>query len=134
MVHLEFVVEGPPVSHQTKDRKNLTAWKAKVKAAAAAWTAAPLTGRLKFTLINFHEGDDPPMDDDNMVKPIRDALNKFVYKDDSQIRHSEMIHFPIDAPLQIRGGSPIILAAFSRSAEFLYVRIEDANATIRLPG
>ena len=57
MSHLEFVVLGPPVSHQTHDKPNLKAWQAKVKAEAAkSWTGSPLKGKLKFTLYNFHEG------------------------------------------------------------------------------
>jgi crossover junction endodeoxyribonuclease RusA len=132
---LEFVVPGPPVSHQTSDRANLKAWKDKVKAEAAkTWTGAPLAVNLRFTLINFHEGDKPPMDDDNMVKPIRDALNKFVYDDDRQIRHSETYHIPIDDPVRIRRASAILLAAFSKGDEFLYVRIEDVPTSIQLPG
>ena len=86
MLHLEFVVPGPPVSHQTSDKSNLKKWQAEIRAEAAkTWTTARLTGKLKFLLINFHEGDKPPLDDDNMVKPIRDSLNKFVYDDDRQI-------------------------------------------------
>jgi Holliday junction resolvase RusA-like endonuclease len=83
MLHLEFVLPGPPLSYQTRDKANLKAWQATVSAEAAkTWTAAPLTGKLKFLLINFHEGDEPSHDDDNMMKPIRDALNQFVYADD----------------------------------------------------
>ena len=135
MVHLEFVVPGPPVSHQTSDKANLKAWQAIVRAEAGkCWAAAPLVGKLKFVLINFHEGEKPPLDDDNMVKPIRDALNKFVYTDDRQIRYSETLHIPIDDPIKIRGASAILLAAYSRGDEFLYVRIEDAPTIIQLPG
>jgi crossover junction endodeoxyribonuclease RusA len=135
MLHLEVVLPGPPVSYQTSDKANLKAWQATVKAEAAkTWTAAPLTGKLKFLLINFHEGDKPPLDDDNMVKPIRDALNKFVYDDDRQIRYSETIQVPIDDPIKIRGASAILLAAYSKGDEFLYVRVEDAPAFIQLPG
>lgn len=134
MVHLEFVLPGPPVSYQTSDKANLKAWQAAVKTEAAkTWTAAPLTGKLKFLLINFHEGDKPPMDDDNMVKPIRDALNKFVYIDDRQIRHSETHQIPIDDPIKARGVSSILLAALGRGDEFLYVRIEDAPTVLQLP-
>jgi hypothetical protein len=58
----------------------LKAWQAIVEAEAAkTWTAAPPGGELKFPPINSHEGDKPPLDDDKMVKPIRDALNMFVY-------------------------------------------------------
>jgi len=135
MLHLEFVVLGPPVSHQTKDKKNLKAWQAKIRAEAIqTWTGAPLNGRLKFVLYNFHEGDKPSLDDDNMVKPIRDALNKLVYNDDGQIRTSETFQVPIDDPIKIRGASAILLAAYSKGDEFLYLRIEDAPPVHQLPG
>ncbi|MBI1915513.1 MAG: RusA family crossover junction endodeoxyribonuclease [Planctomycetes bacterium] len=134
MLILEFVVPGPPVSHQTNDKKNLKAWQTTVHAEAAkGWTAPPVTGKLKFLLINFHEGDQPSLDDDNMVKPIRDALNKFVYQDDRQIRYSETIHLSIDAPVKIRGASKILLDAYCKGAEFLYIRIEDSPDVIQLP-
>jgi crossover junction endodeoxyribonuclease RusA len=134
-MYLEFVILGPPVSYQTSDRNNnLKKWQATVKAEAAKiWTAAPLKAKLKFMLINFHEGDKPPMDDDNMVKPIRDALNYFVYEDDRQIRYSETIQVCIDDPTKIRGASTVLLAAYSKGDVFLYVRIENAPAVIQLP-
>jgi crossover junction endodeoxyribonuclease RusA len=134
MPHVEFVIPGPPVSHQTSDKSNLKKWQAAIKAGAAkVWTSPPLKGKLKFLLINFHEGDKPPLDDDNMVKPIRDALNKFVYDDDRQIRHSETIQVNMDAPIRIRKASKILLDAFQKGDEFLYVRIEDAPDFIQLP-
>jgi crossover junction endodeoxyribonuclease RusA len=135
MLHLEFVVPGVPISHQTKDRTQLKAWQTTIQTEAAKrWAAPPLTGKLKFLLINFHEGDLPPLDDDNMVKPVRDALNKLVFEDDRQIRYSETLQVPIDAPIRVRGASAILLAAFSAGNPFLYVRIEDAPAVIQLPG
>jgi crossover junction endodeoxyribonuclease RusA len=90
MPHLEFTVDGPPVSHQTKDKANLNAWKGIIRAEAAkAWAGAPpLTVKLKCTIYNFHEGEHPSLDDDNMVKPIRDAMNGIIYEDDLQIRYS----------------------------------------------
>ena len=134
-MHLEFVVPGPPVSFQTSDRTNLKAWQATIRSEATkTWTAAPLKGKLKFLLINFHEGEKPPLDDDNMVKPIRDSLNKVVYDDDRQIRYSETIQVCIDDAMRLRGASVILLTAFSKGDEFLYVRIEDAPSIIQLPG
>ena len=76
---------------------------------------------------------DASLDDDNMVKPIRDALNKFVYNDDRQIRYSETIHQSIDAPIRIRKASRILLDAFCKGDEFLYVRIDEAPDFIQLP-
>jgi hypothetical protein len=124
---LEFVVLGSSVPYHTKDKVNLKAWKKSITDEAAKnWTLAPLTQKLKMTVINFHEGDVPPLDDDSMVKPIRDAMNKLVYEDDRQITYSEIIQIGIDAPIKIRRGSKILLDAYSTGPEFLYVRVEDA--------
>jgi crossover junction endodeoxyribonuclease RusA len=134
MLHLEFTVLGPPVSHQTKDKANLRAWKQTIRdEARKKWTTIPLTTKLKMLLINFHEGDDAPLDDDNMVKPIRDAMNDLVYADDRQITYSELIQVGIDAPIKVRKGSRILLDAYARGDEFLYIRIEDAPDFIQLP-
>lgn len=135
MPHLEFTILGPPVSHQTKDKVNLNNWKTAVRTEAAKFwgTKAPLLGKLKCLIINFHEGADATLDDDNMVKPMRDALNGLVYVDDSQISYSETIHSSIDAPIKIRRASGMLLNAFSIGNEFLYVRIDDAPEFIQLP-
>jgi hypothetical protein len=135
MPHLEFTVIGPPVSHQTKDKASLNAWKGVIRAEAAKnWAGKlPLTGKLKCTIFNFHEGEDASLDDDNMVKPIRDAMNGLVYVDDSQIRYSETMHICIDAPIKIRRASAVLLAAYGKGDEFLYVRIDDAPDFIQLP-
>ena len=135
MPHLEFTVEGPPVSHQTRDKASLQNWKRIIRAEAArCWGAkSPLTCKLKCTIINFHEGNVASLDDDNLVKPIRDAMNKLVYDDDSQICYSETIHVSIDAAIKLRRASGILLAAFSKGEEFLYIRIDDAPDVIQLP-
>ena len=135
MALIEFTVLGPPVSHQTHDRAALQSWKATVRNHAfAVWgTTPPLTNKLKCTIINFHEGEKASLDDDNMMKPIRDALNKLVYVDDRQITYSEIIQISIDAPIKVRRGSPALLAAYSIGEEFVYVRIDDAPDYIQLP-
>src|SRR5207237_552775 len=37
---------------------------------------------------HFHVGEKPPLDVDNMSKPIHDVMNKLVYEDDRQIRQA----------------------------------------------
>jgi len=110
-------------------------WKGIIRAEAArCWgIKSPLTCKLKCTIINFHEGNVASLDDDNIVKPIRDAMNKLVYVDDSQICYSETIHVSIDAAIKLRRASGILLAAFSKGEEFLYIRIDDAPDVIQLP-
>jgi crossover junction endodeoxyribonuclease RusA len=132
---LEFTVDGPPVSYQTRDRANLAAWKALIRAEAArCWGSNTILGtNLKCTIINFHEGAVASLDDDNMVKPIRDAMNGLVYRDDRQITYSETIQICIDAPIKIRRASTVLLAAYAKGQEFLYIRIDHAPDTIQLP-
>lgn len=134
MVHLEFTVAGPPVSHQTADRARLKAWQAAVRTAAAAvWIGPLLTGRLKLTVINFHDDAAQLLDNDNMAKPIPDALEGLVLEDDRQIRYSELIQVLIDAPHRPAGASPVVLAPFPHGRPFVYVRVEDAPEFLQLP-
>jgi crossover junction endodeoxyribonuclease RusA len=132
---LEFIVSGQPVSHQTKDKVKLKSWMALVRSSAStSWGVKPaLIGRLKCTIINFHEGSDAPLDDDNMVKPIRDAMNGLIYNDDRQITYSETIQVSIDAPVRIRHGALVLLAGYSTGSPFVFVRIDDAPDIIQLP-
>jgi crossover junction endodeoxyribonuclease RusA len=131
---VEFTVEGPPVSHQSKNKPALAAWKAQIRTRSArVWTKAPMKGIVKCTIMNFFEGPDAPLDDDNMAKPIRDAMNGVVYEDDSQIRQSEHSQTSIDGAFRIRGVSRVILNAFATGKEFVYIRIEDAPPQTQLP-
>lgn len=131
---VEFTVEGPPVSHQSQNKAALAAWKGAVRAAAAqCWNQSPQSGLLKCTIMNFFEGPDAPMDDDNMAKPIRDAMNGVVYIDDSQIRHGEYLQASIDERYNVRGVSLVLLSAFHIGNPFVYVRVEDAPAVTQLP-
>src|SRR5437868_12874728 len=87
---VEFTVDGPPISHQTHDKANLQAWKNLIRVEAAkVWSVPPMYDAVKFVLMNFYEGPRAPLDDDNMAKPIRDALIGLVYQDDKQITHAE---------------------------------------------
>lgn len=135
MPHLEFTIDGPPISPQTKDKANLNRWKRLIRdEAERVWGGKkPLTGKLRCMIINFHEGEYASLDDDNMIKPVRDAMNELVYIDDKQICYSETIQIGVDSPIKIRRASIALLAAFSKGNEFLYVRIEDAPDFIQLP-
>jgi hypothetical protein len=133
-MHLEFVVPGPPISNQSTNAANLTAWKNKVRAEVQkGWTKAPLKGKVKAILINFHTGDKPPLDVDNMSKPVHDVMNNVVYDDDRQIRQAEITHVRIDTPLVIAGASKLLVDAVQKGQQFLYVRIEDVVDPFPLP-
>jgi hypothetical protein len=136
-MHVEYVVLGPPISNQATGLKgltNLNAWKAKVKAEAQKmWATPPLKGRLKAIIINFHTGEKPPLDVDNMSKPIHDVMNKLVYDDDRQIRQAEITHVRIDAPMSVAGASKLLVDAVQKGQQFVYIRIEDAVDPFPLP-
>jgi hypothetical protein len=121
----EFVVEGPPLSHQTEDRKKLGRWRNKVRRSAARlWRAPPLTVSLMITVAYYHEGLTVPIDNDNMIKPIQDSLNGLLYVDDRLITDTLIRKTPIDSPINARGLSLVLLRAFSKGQEFLHIQID----------
>jgi hypothetical protein len=133
MTHLEFVVPGPPISNQSQGTA-LQGWRATVEAEAGnAWNGPPLAGPLKAVVINFHTGDKPSLDLDNMSKPILDVLQGLVYSDDRQIRQAELAHVKIDSPLVVAGASRVLVAALQAGNQFVYVRIEDSANPLPLP-
>jgi len=137
MSALEFSVPGPPISAQSKNKPLLATWRAAVeaeakKAAAAAGLAAPMTGSMRFVCVNYHEGNAPSLDDDNMVKPIRDVLQGIVYANDKQISDSSVRQTSIDGVAQFRRASPVVALAFSKGDEFVYIKVEPAPSHTKL--
>ena len=129
MLLFEFTVEGPPLSHQSHNRARLEEWRKAVRdAAAQRWkAAAPLTTSLRLSVSYYHEGPSIRMDNDNMVKPIQDALIGLVYADDKQITDTVVRKSNIDGAFQVRGVSMILLEAFSRGKVFLHITISEAS-------
>ena len=93
----------------------------------------PLTVPVRFVLMNFYEGSRAPLDDDNMAKPIRDALSGLVYEDDRQISHAEASQQTSTVCFRSAGLRWSSFEAFHRGKEFVYVRIETAPPHTELP-
>lgn len=124
---IEFLVEGTPVSLQTKRPEARTEWQTRVKDASRAvlpdghWATR---GRVAATLFYF---PDTTMqgDIDNIVKPILDAPSKHIYVDDSQVelvvvqKFEPGNVFPFAAPLAV------LEEALSRPKPVLYVRLSN---------
>lgn len=124
---VEFIVEGPPLSHQTRDKKKLRAWKNRIRRAARTyWNSQPLAIPLQITVAYYHEGTAVHVDNDNMIKPIQDALNKLVYSDDNWITDTIIRKTPIDGPIYPRGLSLVLLEAFAKGKEFLHIQVDRA--------
>jgi Holliday junction resolvase RusA-like endonuclease len=92
-----------------------------------------LTGHLKATIINFHSGNKPSVDVDNMSKPILDVHQNIVYVDDRQIRQAQITHLEIGDPFSIVGVSKMIVNALQAGTQFVYVRIVDPVNPYPLP-
>lgn len=123
----EFVVTGTPVSPQTGNRRLLRAWRARVTTAAARdWTAFPLAINLRVTVSYYHAGRAVPLDEDNMLKPIQDALNGLIFVDDAQVTDARVRKSPIDDPIHARFASRVLLDAFACGEPFVHVIIESA--------
>jgi Holliday junction resolvase RusA-like endonuclease len=133
-MHLEYVVAGIPISNQSAGSPALLSWRAAVEAEArSGWNNLPLTGKLKVVIINFHRGDRPSLDLDNMSKPILDVMQKLVYGDDRQIRQAELTHVRVDAPFVLVGASKLVVASIQAGNDFVYVRIDDPIDPFSLP-
>ena len=133
-MHVEFVVVGVPISNQSTGTATLQAWRALVETEVTkCWTSSPLKGKLKAVIINFHTGDKPSLDLDNMSKPILDVMQQIVYDDDRQVRQAELTHVRIDAPFVFVRASKLIVASVQAGNEFVYIRIEDAVDPFPLP-
>lgn len=127
MLPFEFTVDGPPVSHQAHNKQRLQEWKHAVRnAAAQRWPAEtpPVKAQLKLTVVYYHDGIAVRLDNDNLVKPIQDALNDLIYEDDRQITDTVVRKNDVNGSFRVRGMSLILAEGFSRGNEFLYIRVE----------
>jgi len=127
MDKFEFTIDGPPLSHQTRNRGQLRSWQDRVKnAARARWPDGeqPFSSSIQITVTYFHEGDSIRLDNDNMIKPIQDALNGLAYSDDRFITDTHLRKTRIDGAFRVRGFSLVLAEAFADGREFLHVKIE----------
>ncbi len=81
----DFVIPKRPVSFQTSNNKNLTAWKNYVYGYAfREWRGRPVTDKaFRFTVVYLC--DENPPDINNIIKPIEDVLCGLVYPDDNSV-------------------------------------------------
>lgn len=127
MLPFEFTVPGPPLSHQSHNKERLAAWRALVRTAALAkWPPgqAPLQVPLKVTITYYHDGTAVRIDNDNMVKPIQDALAGHLYSNDVLITDTLVRKTALDGSFKVRRMSRVLADAFVEGEEFLHIKIE----------
>ncbi len=121
---LSFVVQGVPVSAQTRNRRWRRRWIDKVKSAAAAaiGNVEPLAVEVSVVLVYFYRDGSP--DVDNIIKPILDGMNQVVYEDDRLIDQVTARKTDFAAGLEVRGATAEMLEAFDEAADFVYVSVQ----------
>ena len=121
---LEFVIPRRPISLQIRNRSRLREWKEYVAdVARELWTkGCPVSvDNLSLTLVYL--SDEAPLDVDNIIKPIQDALVGLVLQDDALVcdvrSHRRMRTGTFDvARLPVT-----MLEALNLESECVYVRV-----------
>lgn len=129
MLPFEFTVPGPPLSHQTRHRDRLAGWRRTVLAAALnLWpeNEAPVDVPIEITVVYYHDGQQVRIDDDNLLKPIQDAVNGHMYVDDGLITGAYVRKTPLDGSFRVRGMPRILADAFVEGVQFIYIRLDSA--------
>lgn len=75
----------------------------------------------------------PPLDVDNMLKPIQDALIGIVYVDDGQLVDIGGHHRDVNDRYEVRGMTPAQADGFVSGEAFVHIRVELPSPAGRLP-
>lgn len=124
LLPFEFLVDGTPVSLQTKNKRRLAGWKSSVEQAArAAWppNTPPIASEVTVRITYFYEDEAP--DVDNIIKPIQDALRGLVYVDDSTVTLTQGKKSRIDGAFVVKGVSEALAIKLARGRDFVRVVI-----------
>jgi len=127
LLRFEFIVNGHPVSQQTRRRERLHLWKETVRREAEKyWSPGdlPMLGNIMLKVTYFY--DRVAMDVDNIVKPIQDALEGLVYFDDNQVTDVLSRKRNLSGDFAIENVSEVLAEGLSRGNEFLYIIVEQA--------
>src|SRR5207245_683675 len=122
-----FVIPGIPVSQQTRKRARLNKYKQEVRAHATKRLPTgcnPVSIPVKITVVYYYEN--VPLDTDNFIKPVQDALIGVVYADDSQVWDIGLRKTNLAGSFRVKGMSAVLAEGFCSGKEFLYVRVETA--------
>ena len=126
-MNFEFVIPKRPVSLQTRKRENLQLWKDFVSAEAAkTWTGTVNTEmEMQLTLVYLY--DNYPVDIDNIIKPIQDALQNLIYKDDTLVTDVDAHRRPLKGTTDMTHLPLLLFNAIVSGNECVYVRISYAQ-------
>ncbi|MHA1226580.1 MAG: RusA family crossover junction endodeoxyribonuclease [Candidatus Hodarchaeales archaeon] len=123
----DFLIPKRPVSHQTSNRKNLQNWKKFVfsNAQKGCSDAVPFNSNVHLTLIYLYDED--PVDVDNIIKPIQDALQGIFYDDDRFVSDVESHRRILTGSFDITKYPKELIRGVYSGNECVYVRVSDSK-------
>ncbi|MEH1901732.1 MAG: RusA family crossover junction endodeoxyribonuclease [Nostoc sp.] len=127
MTRFEFIVNGPPVSQQTRRPHRLEAWRNTVRQEAEKYWSSEqktATGLVMLQITYFYDSD--KMDVDNIVKPIQDAMKGLAYVDDNQVSDLLVRKRNLSNNFRIENMTSTLAEGFARGNEFLHIVVIDA--------
>jgi len=75
----------------------------------------------------YHEGMAVRIDNDNLVKPIQDALIGLIFADDCMLTDTLIRKTSIDGLFRVRRESVVFFEAMAKGDEFLHIVIDEAS-------
>ena len=127
---VEFRVTGIPISHQSHNKALLEAWRGRVVVAAQSAIpagASPVATLVELHVVYYYEGSSAQIpDEDNLLKPIQDALRGIIYQDDRQVMDGTCRKRDIDRAFKVRRCSPVLADGFVQGDEFVHVVVSEA--------
>ena len=124
---LEFVINRPPVSQQTRRQARLRQWREEVQSVARQhWPdGEPPTDGLLMVTINYFYSD-KSLDIDNVPKPVIDSLKEIVFRDDSQVTDLLCRKRRLSPNLDAIIRSSVLAEGLRRGNDFVYIAVERA--------
>ena len=135
-----FVIDGPPVSAQTRRNVLKHQWTAAVRrTAAAAWPAGvpPHAGPVAVELLYLHDPPAPanpkPLDADNLAKPILDGLKGVAYEDDAVVLELVVQKRDRSLTLQSATSRPLFESRVGTDPQFVHVSVRPIPDPLTIP-
>lgn len=129
MLPVEFFVQGTPISHQSHNKSALQAWRGKVASAARVRipkAAVLLESPVELHVVYYYSTNPAKIpDEDNLLKPIQDALRDVIYRDDDQVVDGTCRKRDIDGEFRVRNMSPVLAQAFVEGDEFVHIVVRE---------
>lgn len=128
MKRVDFVIPYRPLSLQAADRANFQAYKQYVRALAEiAWEQAPVdSGQLNVSIV-FLCDERAPIDVDNIIKPIQDAMSTVIYRDDVLVSDTDSHRRYLNEMIDLTDCPPELIRMLVAKEEAVYVRVRNAR-------